>query len=60
VRLERTNREVLDYYLLPRLDFGGDGLQMAEQNAIEIESYRFDTLDYLYSMAKRVRLNRAA
>lgn len=60
VRLERTNREVLDYYLLPRLDFGGDGLQMAEQNAIEIESYRFDTLDYLYGMAKRVRLNRAA
>jgi hypothetical protein len=60
VRLDGTNRTALDYYLLPRLDFGQPGIHLAEHNGIEFESYRFETLDYLYSMAERSRIRRAA
>jgi hypothetical protein len=60
VRLDHTNQAALDYYLLPRLDFWLPRISLAEQNAIEFESYRFDSLDYLYNMAARTRLRRAA
>lgn len=60
VRLAPGNEQPLDYYLLPRLDFGQTRLSLAEQNAIELESYRFDTLEYLYGMASHVRLRRVA
>jgi DNA invertase Pin-like site-specific DNA recombinase len=60
VRLDQTNQAALDYYLLPRLDFGQPRINLAERNPIEFESYRFDSLDYLYGMAERTRLRRAA
>ncbi len=60
VRLDQANQAAMDYYLLPRLDFGQPRLRLADQNAIEFESYRFDTLDYLYGMAERSRIRRAA
>lgn len=60
VRLDQSNQSPLDYFLLPRLDFGRPGLSLADQNAIELDSYRFDTLDYLYGMAERARMRRAA
>ena len=60
VRLNHTNQAPLDYYLLPRLDFGLPRISLADHNAVEIESYRFDTLDYFYGMAQRTRIRRAA
>jgi hypothetical protein len=60
VRLDHANASALDYYLLPRLDFGQPRIHLADQNPIEFESYRFDTLDYLYGMAARARLRRVA
>jgi len=60
VRLDQTNQAALDYYLLPRLDFWQPRISLAERNAVEFESYRFDSLDYLYGMAERIRLRRAA
>jgi hypothetical protein len=60
VRLDETNQAPLDYYLLPRLDFGQSGIHLADHNGLEFESYRFDSLDYLYSMAERSRLRRVA
>ena len=60
VRLDQTNQAALDYYLLPRLDFGQPRISLSERNPIEFESYRFDSLDYLYGMAERTRLRRAA
>ncbi|AXV67852.1 recombinase family protein [Ralstonia pseudosolanacearum] len=60
IRLDKVNDAPLDYYLLPRLDFARPGIRLAERNAIEYESYRFDTLDYLYHMAERAKLRRAA
>ena len=60
VRLDHANDSALDYYLLPRLDFGQSRVNLGERNAIEFESYRFDSLDYLYGMAERTKLRRAA
>ncbi|MEI7291798.1 recombinase family protein [Paraburkholderia tropica] len=60
VRLDSCNQTALDYYLLPRLDFGQPRINLADWNPVEFESYRFDTLDYLYGMAQRARLRRAA
>ena len=60
VRLDTANDAALDYYLLPRIDFGTSNINLAELNAVEFDCYRFDTLDYLYSMAERHRLRRAA
>jgi len=60
VRLDQANQIPLDYYLLPRLDFGLPHIRLAEQNGIEFESFRFDTLDYLHGMAERTRVRRAA
>ncbi|MGF6506117.1 recombinase family protein [Paraburkholderia sp. 32] len=59
VRLNERNEAPLDYYLLPRLDFGQPGIRLADHNPIEFESYRFETLEYLYHMAERARLRRA-
>jgi hypothetical protein len=50
----------LDYYLLPRLDFGLPRIQLADRNGVEFESFRFDSLDYLYGMARRFRIRRSA
>jgi len=60
IRLDYANRAALDYYLLPRLDFGLTRLCLAESNAFELDSYRFDSLDYLYGMAERYHVRRAA
>ena len=60
VRLDHANAATFDYYLLPRLDFAQPRINLADQNSIEFDSYRFDTLDYLYGMAERARLRRAA
>ncbi|MEM5276403.1 recombinase family protein [Cupriavidus taiwanensis] len=60
VRLAHENSSILDYYLLPRLDFCRPRINLAERNPAELESYRFDNLDYLYGMAARSKLRRAA
>ena len=60
VRLDHSNQAAMDYYLLPRLDFGQPRISLADHNAIEFDSYRFESLDYLYGMSARVKLRRAA
>jgi hypothetical protein len=42
------------------LDFGNARISLADRNPIEFDSYRFDSLDYLYRMAERSRLRIAA
>ncbi|MDP2904594.1 MAG: hypothetical protein Q8N96_16050 [Methylovulum sp.] len=60
VRLDPANQGVLGYYLLPRLDFAQHGIRLGEHNPVGFESYRFDSLDYLYGMTEHTRLRRAA
>lgn len=60
VRLDEGNQAAFDYYLLPRLDFGQTGLHLADRNATQFECYRFDSMDYLFGMARRFKIRRAA
>jgi DNA invertase Pin-like site-specific DNA recombinase len=60
VRLNQNNQIPLDYYLLPRLDFGQTRINLAERNPAAFESFRFDSLEYLYGMTERTRIRRAA
>lgn len=60
VRLDPENRMALDYYLLPRLDIAAPRINLAEKNPVELENFRFESLEYLYGMAARTRLRRAA
>lgn len=59
-KMYAANAQALDYNLLPRLDFGTPRLSIHKHNAVEPESHRFDTLDYLYAMAERRRVRWAA
>lgn len=59
-RLDSENQSLRDYYLLPRIDVGPSRIRLVDHNAAEIESYRFESLDYLYGMAARARLRIAA
>lgn len=60
VRLDPSNQSALDFFLLPRLNFGLLRINLGERNPIEFESFRFDSLHYLYGMAERTRIRRAA
>jgi DNA invertase Pin-like site-specific DNA recombinase len=60
VRMDRPNREALDYYLLPRLDMSMPRLRLAEHNGVSLDSYRFETLEPLFGMAARARLPEVA
>ena len=60
VRLDRQNREPLDYYLLPWLDLGRARLRLWESNGSILDGYRFDGLEQLYRMSERARIRRAA
>jgi len=60
IRLDHVNQKPLDYYLLPKLDFDNADVNLREHNPIEFDTFRYDTLDYLYSMAERARVRKAA
>lgn len=56
LRLDANNETVLDYYLLPRLNFGLRRIQLTARNAAEFESFRFANLDFFYGLARRSRI----
>lgn len=60
VRMDRINRNALDYYLLPRIDMTGLRLRLAEDNGVSLDCYRFETLEPLFAMASRVSILEAA
>src|SRR6266478_183032 len=51
VRLDRSNERPLDYYFLPSIDMNTSRIRMAEDNALSLDAYRFESLEFLYSMA---------
>ena len=53
IRLDGSNEAELDYYLLPRLNFGLDRISLSERNAAEFECFRFDDLEFFYGLARR-------
>ena len=60
VRMNATNEGIRDYYLLPGLDMTWENLRMAEENGRHLDAYRFETLDYFFGMAERIKIQEAA
>jgi len=60
VRLGRSNERPLDYCLLPSIDMNTGRIRMAEDNALSLDAYRFESLDFLYAMATRTFFREAA
>jgi DNA invertase Pin-like site-specific DNA recombinase len=60
VRMDATNRHRLDYFLFPHLDIARQRLRLTEQNSRSLDSYRFETLDILYSLSARERFSKVA
>ncbi|TFI59384.1 recombinase family protein [Sphingomonas parva] len=60
-RMDEDNRAIRDFYLLPWLDFGSSAnLRLAPENGTLLDAYRFDTLDALFELSRRVPLKVAA
>lgn len=59
VRMNSDNKEALDYFLLPRIDVLFEELVLKEENPCNLETYRFDTLDFFFGMARRAHVRAA-
>jgi DNA invertase Pin-like site-specific DNA recombinase len=59
-RLQPGNEEILDYYLLPRLDVLTEHLSLRSENGLILDVYRFNNLNFFMEMAQRARLEGAA
>ena len=59
-RLQPGNEEIMDYYLLPRLDILMDRLSLRSENGLVLDVYRFNNLNFFMEMAQRVRMEGAA
>ena len=56
VRLDADNKNMLDFYLLPRMALEGNRLTLKDFNHANVESFRFDSLDGLSSLAARTEM----
>ncbi|MCY1354228.1 Recombinase [compost metagenome] len=60
VRMLPGEQEVLDYYLFPMIDLAAPHLRLGDTNPRELELYRFDSLDILAALSRRLPLVSAA
>jgi DNA invertase Pin-like site-specific DNA recombinase len=59
-RLTAENDAILDYYVLPRIADFQELLRLRGHNAMCLEVFRFDDLDYFSELARRVPIEDAA
>jgi DNA invertase Pin-like site-specific DNA recombinase len=60
VRMNAGNESIQDYYLLPRIAFKDTIIRLKDHNGLALDAYRFDDLEFLFSLAGRVQLGEAA
>lgn len=60
VRLAFNNRDILDYYIIPSVDAPTSLIKLKEHSRVGLDSYRFDDLDALISLADRTPINEVA
>ena len=60
LRMDETNEAPLDYYLLPLLEMTTDRIRLAEENGLMLDAFRFDSLEFFFAMAERVRITEIA
>ena len=59
-RLQPGNEDILDYYLLPRLDVLTERLSLRSENGLVLDVYRFNNLNFFMEIAQRARMEGAA
>jgi hypothetical protein len=55
-----SGQQPLDYYILPSIDMNTSRIRMAEDNALSLDAYRFESLDFFYSLATHTSFREAA
>ncbi len=60
VRMNESNTDVLDYYLLPRIDLSRRDISLRRQNSHEIDAYRCDTLATFLRLCSRQQVGKEA
>lgn len=60
VRMDERNKAPRDYFVLPSLDITPEKLRLSEQNGLGLDAYRFDTLDFFFSLTRRSWLQKVA
>ena len=60
IRMDSSNENIKDYYVLPTLDMSQAVLRLSEYNGLSFDSYRFGELASFYDMTRRASLRMAA
>jgi DNA invertase Pin-like site-specific DNA recombinase len=60
IRMNQTNEFPLDYYLLPLIDIKNEKIRFCEDNGVILDTYRFETLEFFFGIAARIRIPVAA
>lgn len=60
IRMDQNNEAPLDYYLLPLLDMTTGRIRLAEENGLMLDAFRFDALEFFFSMAERTHISEIA
>ncbi len=56
LRMDQANEAPLDYYLLPFFEMTTGRIRLAEENGLMLDAFRFDSLEFFFAMAERVRI----
>ncbi|MCE9635795.1 MAG: recombinase family protein [Planctomycetes bacterium] len=60
VRMDPSNEQPSDYYLIPRMGVDLGRLKLCQHNGARIDTYRFDTLSFFMGMATLLPIGGAA
>ncbi|MBW1723974.1 MAG: recombinase family protein [Deltaproteobacteria bacterium] len=60
LRMDTANQTPIDYYLLPIIDIEMGRFRLAEDNGANIDTYRFENLEFFFCMAEHVKIWMAA
>jgi len=60
VRMNASNQNALDYYLLPLAHLNKPKVRLCKTNGLELDAFRFDQLDALYALTTRTDICEAA
>jgi len=58
--MDGGNYRARDYYLFPKIDLVKGRLRLAEENGLSLDAYRFETLDDLFDLSRRIPFALAA
>lgn len=59
IRMDAGNQTILDYYILPWCELRRERLNLAEDNGLALDAFRFETLEYFTRMGLRAQIGAA-